>query len=72
MQDIRAVLIKFTDTPGGCTLSELRKIQSFLSGLQKGVSKFIDGTGKEPTSDMVSTILADVELCYKNHENYKG
>ena len=72
MQNIEAILTKFTATPGMCNLSELRKLRSFLSGFQKNVIKFSKNTGTEPTVATIAQIIDDATLCYEMHENYKA
>ena len=72
MQSIENVLEKFADTPGGCSLSELRKLRSFLNVLQTKAVQFNGCTGFEPTTKRLAKFSEDVDMCYKSHENYKG
>lgn len=69
MQDITSVLTKFKETPGMCTMSELRKIIQFSTSLIPKIMKFEKATGEFPTQKKLNALIKDASFCFDNHEN---
>jgi len=50
MQDVASLLTKFKKQPAGCTLSEITKMKSFISGVAGKLTIYNKGTGEDSIS----------------------
>lgn len=69
MQSITHVLTKFKETPGSCTMSELRKIIQFSTSLKPKIMKFEEATGEFPTQEKLNSLIKEASFYFENHEN---